>query len=181
MRRDERDSVATDNSPKGLRKSISDVEAALHSLQNDYHRQINDLHKLLRDTPRQENNHPANPQHKTDHPGESAPWQTTLSDHPRRSPKTGQWWSPENRPMRKRSGHNSDVRNTLRQCEQCLEREKKKKQIITLGQRLLAAPSGLKATGVRRETAAGYLKAAGIAVGAAGRLGPAGGTFKTGQ
>ena len=43
---------------------------------------------------------------------------------PRRSPKTGQWWSPENRPMRKGSGRYSDERNNLRQREQCLERGK---------------------------------------------------------
>ena len=43
---------------------------------------------------------------------------------PRRSPKTGQWWSPENRPMRKRSGRYSDERINLRQREQCLERRK---------------------------------------------------------
>jgi len=52
---------------------------------------------------------------------------------------------------------------TLRQREQCLEREKKK-QVIALGQLGWALHRIEKATGVRRETAAAYLKAAGISI-----------------
>ena len=54
--------------------------------------------------------------------------------------------------------------------------EEKKKQVIALGQLGWPLRRIEKATGVRRETAAGYLKAAGIAVrppGGWGRLSPA--------
>jgi len=49
--------------------------------------------------------------------------------------------------------------------------EEKKKQIIALGQLGWALRRIEKATGVRRETAAGYLKAAGIPVGQPGGWG----------
>jgi hypothetical protein len=58
--------------------------------------------------------------------------------------------------------------------------EEKKKQVIALGQLGWTLRRIQKATGVRRETAAGYLKAAGITVRPLGKWGrrPAG---KTGQ
>ena len=49
--------------------------------------------------------------------------------------------------------------------------EEKKKQVIALGQLGWALRRIEKATGVRRETAAGYLKAAGIPVGQPGGWG----------
>jgi hypothetical protein len=51
--------------------------------------------------------------------------------------------------------------------------EEKKKQVIALGQLGWALRRIEEATGVRRETAAGYLKAAGTPRWPAGRLGPA--------
>ena len=62
-------------------------------------------------------------------------------------------------------------------------KEEKKKQVIALGQLGWALRRIEEATGVRRETAAGYLKAAGIPDWPAGRLGSAKDavTFKTGQ
>jgi hypothetical protein len=49
--------------------------------------------------------------------------------------------------------------------------EEKKKQVIALGQLGWALRRIEEATGVRRETAAGYLKAAGIPVGQPGGWG----------
>ena len=49
--------------------------------------------------------------------------------------------------------------------------EEKKKQVIALGQLGWALRRIEEATGIRRETAAGYLKAAGIAIRAPGGAG----------
>jgi transposase len=65
--------------------------------------------------------------------------------------------------MRKGSGRYSDERNNLRQREQCLERGKEETSDRAWPARL-GAPSNCRGHGVRRETAAVYLKAAGIAV-----------------
>src|ERR1700686_1302561 len=86
---------------------------------------------------------------------------------PRRSPKTGQWWSPENRPMRRWSGHYSDEGDSLRQREQCLERREEETS-DRVGQLGWALRRIEKETGVRGETAAGYMKSAGISVRSAG-------------
>ena len=59
--------------------------------------------------------------------------------------------------------------------------EEKKKQVIALGQLGWSLRRIEKATGVRRETAAGYLKAAGIAMRPPGGWGRRKTPAKTGQ
>ena len=58
--------------------------------------------------------------------------------------------------------------------------EEKRQQVIALGRLGWPLRRIQQETGIRRETAGAYLKAAGIASSAAGRLGPAA-TGKTGQ
>src|ERR1019366_4210403 len=91
---------------------------------------------------------------------------------PRRSPKTGQWWSPENRPMRKRSGRYSDVGNTLRQSEQCLERRKEEASHRTRPTRLDATWDG-RGHGRPPGDCSRIFKGRGYSRAPAGRLGPA--------
>jgi hypothetical protein len=73
---------------------------------------------------------------------------------PRRSPKTGQ---------REGARDIDSGGGKLRHCDNVLS-EDKQKQVVALGQLGWPLRRIEKETGIRRETAAGYLKAAGIAV-----------------
>jgi len=89
----------------------------------------------------------------------------SMRSFPQRSPKTGQWLSPENRPT-------IEARETLTATSQRLGSvamsnvlsEEKKQQVIALGRLGWSLRRIEEATGVRRETVGDYLRKAGVVV-----------------
>ena len=80
-------------------------------------------------------------------------------------PKTGHWGTAENRPVVAASRTLTNATGPWARAEVNVLSDDKKQQVLALGRLGWTLRDIEEAVGVRRETASGYLKAAGIAVG----------------